>query len=400
MRETASEPGVYRAFSYNRCRIAGVVAIAFTVVCVGGCSLLSFKSPEKPLSTRDMNIRVLTREYSVHFIAAVDQSADAVSATSDDPHLQAATLRWKIAATDQSLRAAMQIAPLMSLLDSWALAVQMKTFMQQGHPGGSLFGLHQAAVRLVADDQAERADALAQRLVEPKDLPRYQQFIDTYAREHPLENLRFARPSIVELWSRQTSADTKLVDSLGTIPEAMTDVANRLQMYGDTLPSEALWQAELALGDSGYSKKELHAAIEHLDDQLDRMASLADDTPQLVHGAVADVRKSLVTVIDRLNDTSAVMMASLHAERLALTADVQSEREAALVAVDQQRQALALDAAKISDQVVTTAGQEIRHLVREAVILGTLMAVILLGLPFAAGYLVGRARRHRSSQEM
>lgn len=183
---------------------------------------------------------------------------------------------------------------------------------------------------------------MARRLVAPNYLPRYQKFVETYAREHPLLDLKFARPSIMELWYRETRADIKLVDSLGTIPEAMTDVADRLQMYGDVLPSQTLWRAELALGESGYSRGELRSALQQLDSRLDRMAAAADNAP------------------------------------------------------DEQRQALALDAARIGDQVMTTAGQEIRHLAREVVLLGILMAVILLGLPFAAGYLVGRTRRDRS----
>jgi hypothetical protein len=364
---------------------------AWSLAGLGGCALISVKSPERPLSARDMNTRVLTREYSAHFIAAIDATADRITGD-DDPGLQANALRWKIASTTQSLSAATQIAPLMSLLDTWALALQMKAFMQEGQ-GGSLFGTHQASVRVVVDGQADDAEAMARRLLPPKEFPRYQKFVESYVSEHPLRDLDLLRPSIVELWNRDANADIKLVDSLGTIPEAMTNVADRLQMYGDTLPSQTLWRAELALGNSGYSTKDLRAALVQLDNRLDRLAAAADNAPELVHGAIGDVRSSVITVVDRLNATSASMMVELRAERIALTADVRSEREAALAAVDEQRKALALDAASLSDRVVTTAGQELRHLAREAALLVIVMAVVLLGLPFGAGYMVGRLRR-------
>ena len=40
-----------------------------------GCSLISVKSPERPLSVRDLNARILTRELSSQFVAAVARCA-------------------------------------------------------------------------------------------------------------------------------------------------------------------------------------------------------------------------------------------------------------------------------------------------------------------------------------
>jgi len=60
--------------------------------------------------------------------------------------------------------------------------------------------------------------------------------------------------------------------------------------------------------------------------------------------------------------------------------------------VDQQRRALADDAARISGRVVHDAGVQLRDLAAEVLLLGMLLTVVLLGLPFGAGYLLGRAR--------
>ena len=58
---------------------------------------------------------------------------------------------------------------------------------------------------------------MARRLIAPREFPRYQQFVDSYTRAHPLQDLDFMRASVVELWSQSSPADVKLVDSLGTI---------------------------------------------------------------------------------------------------------------------------------------------------------------------------------------
>jgi hypothetical protein len=45
--------------------------------------------------------------------------------------------------------------------------------------------------------------------------------------------------------------------------------------------------------------------------------------------------------------------------------------------------------------MIRTAGEEARRLVREAVLLIIVVALVLFGLPFAAGYYVGLARARR-----
>jgi hypothetical protein len=376
---------------------AMLLIVAALLAGAGGCSLVTLKSPERPLSTRDLNARILTREYSAHFIAAVEKSADSLVVEEEDAELLTNTLRWKVGASAESVKAATQIAPMMGLLDTWALALQMRAFMAEGGTGGNLFGPHQEAVRWVAEVQAQNADALAERIIAPKEFQKYQDFVKTYVRRYPLQDLSFERASIVELWSAESGAEVKLVDSLGTIPEAMSDFADRMKIYGDTMPSQALWRTELALRDSGYTRLDIRTELAQLDERMDRMAAAAENAPALVHDAVADVRKTLISIIDKLNQSSVTMLLAFHDERVALTADVQAERAKALVALDEQRKAVTLDAARISNQVVITAGRELRRLALQMVLLLVFFALVALGLPFAAGYFVGRGRRPPSA---
>ena len=382
----------------NAVRLARIVMGAMALVSVTACSLVSLKSPERPLSPRDLNARILTREYSSHFTAAVEQCADVIMETETDPLVINNALRWKIAAVTESQRAATRMSPMMGLVDTWSLAIQMRDFMSESGAGRNLFGTHQGAAQAVSTSLADEAEALVKRVVAPGDLGRYQKFVETYAREHPLQSLEFVRPSVVELWSRENASNVKLVDSLGTIPEAMADVSDRLQMYGDTVPSRAMWRTQLALRESGYSRSDIQPALDKLDDRLNRLSLDADNAPELVRQAVAEVRRSVVDVLNRVDASSASLIRALDVEREALSATVRSEREAVANEVDGQRKALAADASRIADQVVNTAGEQVRHLVREVVLLLIVMFVIVLGLPFAAGYAVGRARRGRSAE--
>jgi preprotein translocase subunit SecE len=142
----------------------------------------------------------------------------------------------------------------------------------------------------------------------------------------------------------------------------------------------------------------MQAALKQLDDRLERLTAAAESAPELVHGAEAEFRKSLREVLDRLDADSAGTVATLRTERAALFADLQAERVAVVAAVDVQRKAFAQDAAQVADRVVRTSGEEIRRLTLEVLLLLMVLAMVLLGLPFAAGYLVGRARHRHGPQ--
>ncbi len=380
--------------------LCGVALLLGSVTVLGslaGCSLLSLKSPERPLSARDLNARILTRELAAQFIAAVGRSASDIAGSESDPAILDNSLRWEIAAVAETRRAETQIAPLMSLLDTWALAAQMQAFLGAGGAGAALFGTHQAAVRGVTDEFAAGAEALARQLLAPGELSAYQNFVAGYVREYPLHDLTFARPSVVGLWSHAHGATTPLVDSLGTIPEAMSDMAQRLQIYGDTTPGQIMGRTQLALRESGYGQGDLKARLRQLDEQLERLTVVAESTPQLMQGTVTELRRSVRDVLDRLDASERATTQALHTERTALFADIQTERQAIVAALDVQRQALAADAARIAGQGVKSAGEQLRYLAGEVLGLLIVLAVLMLALPFAAGYLLGRARHGRGA---
>lgn len=379
----------------SRPRALLLLSAAACLLCAGACSLVSLKSPEKPLSTRDLNARILAREYSADFIAAVERCADQIAVSESDPAIMRNALRWKISTTSQSQRAAQQLAPMMAVLDSWVFAAQMKAFLSPQHPGGALFGAHQGSAVAVAGEWARSAESMARQLATPTEFRQFQTFVSNYTSEHPLQDLKFVRPSVVQLWVLKAGPHVRLVDSLGTIPEALADTSDRMRMFGETLPSQSMWRMELALQESGASSDNVRAALLRLDERLARMSAAAETAPQLVHEAVADVRRSVLDVLNRLDASSAATIQALRVERAALSATVSTERAALLSAADLQRKAISVDLANLADRIVASSGEQLRHLAREVLLLLVLLAVVVLGLPFAAGYLVGRAQRAR-----
>jgi hypothetical protein len=364
--------------------LASIIWLA-AIASLAGCSLVTIKSPEKPLSTRDLNERILMHEYSAHFIGAVQQTADQIAAGSEDSPVRLNTLRWKIAAAASSERAASQIVPMMSLIDSWALSVQMEQYLGTG-AGRELFGAQQPQAVELAAELARDAESLARRLTSSEEFANDRRFVDNYAHDYPLVNLSFARASVLNLWVRDSGTQSKLIDTLGTVPESIAEARDLIRMYGETGPDQMLWKAQLAAQESGLSGEDLQSALKRLDERMARLSAMADATPDLIHGVVRDVQK-------RVDTSWTQMLGELRTQGTALSSRLGTEREAATDAIDVERAAMTADASRIATQVVHDAGVEVRRLVREALLLMIVLAVVMLGLPFTAGYLVGRARR-------
>ncbi len=357
---------------------------AALLACVTGCSLVSIKSPEKPLSPRDLDARIRAHAFASRFDLAVEQTADEITAGTGDGAVQLNALRWKIAATGASERAASQVVPMLGLLDLWALTDQMHAFLAEGN-GRALFGAQQSrAVALAADLELEAQD-IARESLAPGEFEADKRFVENFAQGNPLEGLGFARAAIVDRWARERGGSGPLVESLGTVPEAVADATDVMRMYGDTLTSQALWRAELAAHESGIDGRYLESALERLDGRFARLSAMADSTPGMMNGLVRDMSK-------RMENSWVEMMGTIRAERMALSSTVSAERQAAVDAVDKERAALDADASRLAAQMISDAGREVRLLVREALLLCVGAALIVLALPFAAGYFLGRAR--------
>jgi hypothetical protein len=274
---------------------------------------------------------------------------------------------------------------MIGLLDSWALSAQMQHYLAEG-AGRAVFTAQQPLAVSLAEQLAAQAQDLARRLTTPDEFDHDQRFIDDYVRAHPIESLQFARASVMNQWAQDGGAQVRLVDSLGTVPEALANAGDLVRMYGDTGASQMTWNAQLAVLESGLSTKDLQAGLQRLDEHLAALSGVAEQSPALVRSVVRDVDT-------RFNASFAEMIGALHTEGRTLSGSMSTERQATMQALDVERTAVSADAAHIASQVIAEAGEQARRLLHEALLIVLAMAVVLLALPFAAGYLVGRARR-------
>ena len=357
---------------------------------LSGCSLLSIKTPEVPLTASEQQARLLTRDYAAHFSGTMTHLIDDAVARNSDPSSRSQAVRLKIGVVSASTRAATGLSPIGSLLDTWAFAIQLRDYLVSGAGaellGGSQSDLQQGAVQL-----ADEADQMAKK-ASGADYERYKTFVMRYAFRYPLESADCERPSVLSAWAVDENGKAPL-RAEGTVAQALGDFSDRMRIYSEELPSMGLWQAERSLDRAGVDSTSYRTAFRSIDAQLAKISTLAETSPALVHEAIADLRSSLNASSDRLDNAWMEMLRTLHAEREALAANIASERENAAVTVDVERARISADAAQIAARAVDTSWSELRKLVREALLLLILLSLVLLGLPFVAGYMVGRLRR-------
>jgi hypothetical protein len=359
---------------------------------LSGCSAVSIKYPETPLSAREQQARLLTRDYAVHYSSTITHLLDEAPRTDSDPVVRSGALRLKLGAATEITRASMGLSPVASLLDAWAFAFQLRDFLSNG-AGSNLLGKAQPEVRASTEQLADQADAIAKQVL-GTDYPRYRAFVVDYAARYPLVSPDCVRTSVLAAWIVE-QGDTGPLRAEGTVAQALGDVSDRVRIYSEQIPAMSLWQAELALDRTGFDEASYHNALRNLDTQLERISTLADTSPELAHEAIAELRESLRASSDRLDSSWLQTLRTLRAERIALAANIATERESLTSAFDVQRSRLTDDAGKIAASAVETSWAELRKLVREILLLLGLLTVLVLGLPFAAGYLVGRGRSNR-----
>ncbi len=381
--------------------------IVIGVVLLSGCSLITVETGIVALSDKEIEMRVATREFALKFAQRTSAAAAEIDARSDDPIVELDALRWHVAAVTSSRQAALQTAPALALLDTWALAEQQRRYFAPNGAGEALFGdLHPLAAD-TAESLASQIETIAGRLLPGEELELFRKVVDTYVDAYPITSLRFDRESVLVTWSELAESGHTLVTSVGTSPQVVNDLTDRLRIFGEQLPDEIVLQTQLRMRENGVEAKDVQDALTRLKDDLDRLAAVAETSPELVRQAVASLREEfdptlekidgrVVNAMDRLTAERQALATDLDELRIGLAASVAQEREEITRVLAVERAAMMTDARVIANDVTDKSWKQVRGLVREVGLILIVLALIVLGLPFYGGYMLGKSVARRS----
>lgn len=373
-------------------RRSSVFWLLLLLLPLSGCSLLEVKldSQTTPLTQQELNMRLLTREYTQQFFSQVEQAADTIAANYDpqDKLNQSYVLLWKINAEEGLQRAAYQVSPTAALIDSWVFTEQMNQFFYSG-AGSELFTTSEA--KQVSQTLAQEVDKLAKSLLKGSSYKATKQFVIDFAAQHPFEDLSFIRTPAYRAWLEANQiSETEAVSTLGTMPEALGDVSDRLSLVSEQTPKLMTWKAQLIAMNSSISGEQLTATLKSLQATSESFQDFVENNPEYMENLAEQMALQLQPLVKDIDARTAARLDQLSLERQALEEMVARERAEIALIVSAEREKFTQDLDKVSQDVLTLAMDKLVELIKSTIIYFVLFIVAIFFAPLGLGYLLGK----------
>ncbi|EKL9960605.1 chemotaxis protein [Vibrio parahaemolyticus] len=372
-------------------RISSLMVL-WLVTTLSGCSLLEVKidSQTVPLTKQELNMRILTREYALQFFAQVEQAADVLQEQYDpnDKVNQSYVLLWKINAEEGLQAAAYQVSPMAALIDTWVFIHQMNQFYATG-AGRDIFATDEA--KQVSAHLANEVDQLAQSLLKKEVYDKTKLFVADFVRQYPFADLSMIRTPAYRAWLEANQiSEEDAVTTLGTMPEALGDVSDRLSLVSEQTPKIMTWKAQLLALNSSASIEKVNAALNSLQVTADSMRDFIDNNPEYMRYLAEQMAVELQPLVDDIDQKTEARLSQLGEERQALEEMVARERQEIALIITHEREKFAQDMDRVSQEVVNLAMTKLIELVKSTIVYFILFIAAIFFAPLGLGYVLGK----------
>ncbi|WP_406732890.1 chemotaxis protein [Vibrio scophthalmi] len=381
----------------RRCLLGAFLSLTVTL---SGCSLLEVKidSQTVPLTQQELNMRIMTREYAQQFFAQVEQAADALHKhyePKDQLH-QSYILLWKINAEEGLQAAAYQVSPMAGLIDTWVFTHQMNQFFAQGE-GKDLFIGDEA--KQVSAHLAKEIDKLAKALLKPSVYAQSSEFVTQFVATYPFADLSLIRTPAYRAWLEANNiSEEEAVTTLGTMPEAIGDVSDRLSLVSEQTPKIMTWKAQLLALNSTASIEQVNQALDSLKVTSDALNDFIQNNPEYMSDLAEQMALQLQPLVEDIDQKTEARLAQLSVERQALEAMVARERQEVALIISHEREKFAQDLDHVSQQVVNLAMDKLIELIKSTILYFVLFIGVIFFAPLGLGYLLGKRSAVKAKQ--
>jgi hypothetical protein len=273
---------------------------------------------------------------------------------------------------------------MFSLIDTWIFTAQMNDFFKTGN-GNSIFGQWQPEVVATSELLESKIQEITQSVSTRRDFSRHQQFVNEYVQANPFQTIAFSRESIKPQWQDFWGIeDSTAVKSVGTLAQVMSDLTSRTTTFTEQVPSQASWKAEMMFRQTGLSTDEIIATMDSLAQLIDQMAFVVENGPVLLDTTMIRLRKEMIPLVRAIDKKWTETLFIFSKERLEITKALQVERATIMKDLD-----------ITSKELADRAFDYLIVLVRQILIFAIIIIILMLGLPFTMGYLVGKHIRSK-----
>ncbi|MFG0274132.1 MAG: hypothetical protein ACF8QF_03655, partial [Phycisphaerales bacterium] len=310
----------------------------------------------------------------------IETASNSIRLLSDDRRVDENALIWKIRAVNMVHDAAFRADPLVSLLDMWVLATQMRVFAAS-EAGATYFGADQLIAATATASVLERTEEVIRAVGSHERFEEAKTLVNRFAQNNPLEGRQLRRTSIAAAFAETTGLRSgSAFEAVGTLDRRAALLTAQLPFLTEFLPKQLAWQAELSvLQNAAVLREELRLGrFEGMEENLDRMAVSLEGVPEMVEeerdAAVAAAsaeataqREAALEAIDAMLDNA---MLVLRDERDQVLAGITREREAAMAdaaaLVASERARILEDVERQRLETIAAITGEREHVVTEA----------------------------------
>ncbi|OZS44216.1 chemotaxis protein [Photobacterium sanguinicancri] len=374
----------------NIIRIFSFIVLTYLL---SGCSLLEVKldSQSIPLTTQELNIRLLTREYSAVFFKHVEETADDItSKNTDNDGIYTFAILWKIYAHEGLQQSAYQVSPFAGLIDSWAFTRQMEMYFTSGD-GQTLFGSEQILAVNTSHQLAVEIESLAERVLKPQQFKQSRTFVNDFVTKHPFDSNSFVRTPAFNAWLEYNNIDeSEAITTIGTMPEALGDLSDRLSNLSTLSPKLLTWKAQLLARNSQIDGEQLSQTLENINQSSLKFQDFVVNNPEYMKVLAAEMGKVLQPLLDDFDKKADSKLGVISQERIALEEMVARERIAIGVMVTAERANITQDLDVIAQNVVQRAIEQLTIMISDILVYLILFSLVIFFAPFGLGFFMGK----------
>lgn len=394
-------------------RLLQVYAVIMLALLMG-CSLLKFelKSDAVPLTPQQHELRSVAREFGELFFTAVEKTAEEIQHSNTSNIYKENAILWKINAQAVAIDAIYKNQPTIAFIDMWAFTIQMENFFKT-ESGKQLFGSWIKPVLETATKMRTDIQTIAKKQFSKEEYKKIEAFINGYVKENPITDITFKRYPIYSVWLAKTEATNKEAKqskdgdkettptTVGTLPEVMSDLSDRLAAISRQLQKNVLWQTELLAlnGDIDvkllgktvdnvyYSSVQLKNIFQNKENSMDYLAQrfrvqlepLIKNMDAMVNSYLFVLQKESLKLTNAITNERIALEELIERERIALDAIIERERNAVLEKINTIRQ-----------DGIEQVMMEVKSLIKGILWLLIILFAVVLFIPFGFGVMFGK----------
>lgn len=363
------------------------------IVSVSGCQtvpqsqgLLEQQIEGAELSSSQL--RSLLNEYVARFSRQVEQTADVIIADQPATEIHRNALLLKSNAISSCFRAAARLDAFGSFLDLWILTIQMQDLLEQQKEAAN-FGEYQPELIALARSLEFEIREIYQLMgtgIQPGE-----EFVYEFARTFPINDLFFVRESLSQHHVKGIDEPTReMMVVLADLNRDLEDMQRLSILYGEFLPKQARWHAELMLLDSVNGPMFAGPFRD-----LTTIAGAATEMSATANRMPYEIERQHLMLWENIRAERMASFEELERMRAQTTEDLSRERELVLAAIQQERIAVteqldatvdrsfdrAEEAVRERTDAMANEGQLALERITAATLQGlSILALLLLGL--------------------